>query len=327
MTDNDIRLVVVDHDHVLDIAKLVTALVIELHLVDLRGRHRLALTLSRRGRLGRSCRVLTCRLLVGLGPVLGIARLHLFVVDLRLARHAVLHLRLPGLLEMHLRLLSLFHTDIGLLARLELDLGLFALDLDLRLLLRLLHLDLRLRLVHSHLRLGHGYLHLGIRHAHRDLRLGLLDRDGRGRHAHRDLWLRLAHAYLGLRLLYGDLRRGLLYAHGRRRLLNDDAASLLALLTRLVLLGRGLRHALDHLEVLLQNRQRVLGELLQVRIVTVPSIVLEKINRFLMPLQLHVRVELIELAPVRLLELLEVLLMLLVKGVRRLNFRLLFRYA
>ena len=124
MTDDDVRLVVVDQDHVLNIPKLVTALVIELHLVDLRGRHRLALTLSCRGRLGRTCRrVLTYHLLVGVGPVLGVTWLRLFVVDLRLARHVVLHLRLPGLLEMHLRLLSLFDIDIGLLARLELDLG------------------------------------------------------------------------------------------------------------------------------------------------------------------------------------------------------------
>jgi hypothetical protein len=63
---------------------------------------------SRRGRLGRTCRVLTLRLLVGglliggsMGRlVLGVTRLRLFVVHLRLAGHTVLHIRLRVLLEL-----------------------------------------------------------------------------------------------------------------------------------------------------------------------------------------------------------------------------------
>src|SRR6185503_18804411 len=116
---------------------LVTAVVIELHLVDLRSRHRLALTLRGLGRLGGTrrrvltCRILAaCRLLVtsrlliggstllilgGLRLVRRVSRLRLLVFDRWLARHAVLHLRLIVLLEMHLRLLSLLHIDISLL--------------------------------------------------------------------------------------------------------------------------------------------------------------------------------------------------------------------
>jgi hypothetical protein len=89
--DDDVWLIIVAQDHVLDIPKLVAPIIIELHLIDLRGRHRLALTLGRRGWLSRPRRVLTCRWLVGglltitlliplgLGLLLGASRFRLLV--------------------------------------------------------------------------------------------------------------------------------------------------------------------------------------------------------------------------------------------------------
>jgi hypothetical protein len=202
-----------------------------------------------------------------------------------------------GALHLHIRPSTCLLLDI--------DLRTGRLNLYLRLLLRLHDLYLRLRLVHLDLGLSHCHVHVRPRHANDDLRLRNIDRYRRLRLPNQDLRLRLAYRDLRLRLLHRDLRRRLINPHCWSGLLDDDPGRICAALRfgplpvttrclrRLFRRERG-TELLGHLEVLTQRRERLLGELLQLRMIPTLGELVEESDRFLMAGQLVLNITSIE---------------------------------